>query len=133
MEFKLIKLTTTNEIEVIDRNDQYVDFHELRALCGCDTIQIVGASAYPQCLMCIDDEGKIFHKDVNLLASILYSNPYDFIVGDVVVGTRISPNPYDEPDLFCMCSADADVIVNALNEIKKDPLFPINGVGSDKS
>lgn len=124
MDFKLIKLTTTNEIEVIDRNDQYVDLHELYALCGCDTIQIVGVGVHPQWLMCLDDNGKILNKDVNLLASILYNNPYDFIVGDVVVGTRFTPNPNDEPDLFCMSNDDADEIVRALNEIKKDPLFP---------
>lgn len=124
MNFKLIKLTTSNEIVVIDRNDQYVALNDLYAFCGCDTIQIVRTGIHPQWLMCLDDNGKILNKDVNILASILYDNPYDFIVGDVVVGTRYSPNPNDEPDLFCMSNDDAAEIVNALNEIKKDPLFP---------
>ena len=33
----------------------------------------------------VDEEGKLKHKPVNLLATRLYKNPLDFLVGDVII------------------------------------------------
>lgn len=64
----------------------YADFNGLKALCGptydiWETVTVRMESV--PFIMLVEEEGKFKDYAVNTLATALYSNPYDVIVGDV--------------------------------------------------
>lgn len=55
---------------------------------GCDTIETVrvhDSFGIDKLLLVLDEEGKLVHKPVNVIGTVLYNNRYDFIVGDVAL------------------------------------------------
>lgn len=100
MEYGYLILKATGEIEVLESDDYEFTLEELRSGSDCDTIQIVGSQVVRDLLLCIDDNGKILGKEVNVCGSVLYAPGYDVIVGDVVVGTRRCPDVDAEPDIY---------------------------------
>lgn len=105
-----------NDIELVPSDTHEFTLEELYAGCSCDTIQIVRSGCDPHLLMCIDDNGKILQKYINPLGTMLYYPEFDFIVGDVVLGTSVSPYPDDEPDIYKMEYEQALVLKNLLEE-----------------
>ena len=91
-------------------HDEYTH-HGLQALVG-GFIEVVRASLLPDdWVMVIDEEGKLKGKAVNRLGSILYDNPIDVIVGDLVLireGMVDSGDGYMEPDLVGLTDSEAD-------------------------
>lgn len=96
-------IRTDRSIEVVESDTYEFSLDELYKGADCGTIQIISCQAVDRdLLMCIDDNGKIQRKPINEIATILYSPGYDFIVGDAVIGTRMCPDPYAEPDIYKM-------------------------------
>lgn len=100
MEYGYLILKATGEIEVIESDDYEFTLDELRSGADCHTIQIVGSQVVKDLLLCIDDNGKILGKEVNMFGTALYVLGYDVIVGDVVLGTRRCPDADAEPDIY---------------------------------
>lgn len=75
-----------NEFERDKKVMSYADFNCLKALCGpsydmWETVTVRMESV--PFIMLVEEEGKFKGYEVNALASALYGNPYDVIVGDV--------------------------------------------------
>lgn len=119
--YALITIDCKNNIELVETDSYKVSLQNLYDSTDCDTIQIVRThnDNFPSdMLMCLDDNGKIVRKPVNMLATYLYGQfPTDFIVGKVTLGTDVSPNPYDEPDLFAYPYEVAITLANMLKEM----------------
>lgn len=64
----------------------------------CDTIEIVRVSQFDVffkgfCpVLIIDECGKLKDKRCNSLCSLFYAAPFDFIVGDALLGHRVGPD-----------------------------------------
>lgn len=107
-EYAIIKLLADEKgtVQLIGLDDYHLTLDNLYEWTSCDTIQIVRADTVkdmPHLLMCLDDNGKLLQKPVNLIATLLYGQyPRDFIVGDVTLGTSWTSNPNDEPDIYAM-------------------------------
>lgn len=96
-------IKATGEIEVVESDTYEFTLDELYKGANCDTIQIVNCRQISMdLLMCIDDNGKIHRKPVNHVCTYMYEPLYDVIVGDAVIGTRLCPDPYAEPDIYKM-------------------------------
>lgn len=82
------KITTNQIIEMIETEKQ-LSVDEMHNLIQCDSpLQMVRAGLPDvDIILVLDDCGKLFHKPVNTYATMIYNNPYDFIVGDVLLGT----------------------------------------------
>lgn len=55
---------------------------------GCYTIETVRVHPsfiLDNLLLVLDEEGKLVHKPMNLIGTVLYNNRHDFIVGDVAI------------------------------------------------
>lgn len=64
----------------------YDDFQSLKSLCGREYSlwQTVSVRLENEdFIMLVEEEGKIKNFGINKLATLIYSNPYDVIVGDV--------------------------------------------------
>ena len=103
-------------IELVPSESHEFTLEELYAGADCDCIQIVRSCCDPDLLLCIDDNGKILQKYINPLGTLLYYPEYDFIVGDVIVGTSVSPYPDDEPDIYKMEYEQALALKRTLEE-----------------
>lgn len=114
--YKAIVLKTDGTVKVFPRDDYQFTLQELYELTSCDTIQIIRSSV-PGLLLCIDDNGKMLDKPLNPLGTVLYAPEYDYIVGDVLIGTDFSPNPNDEPDIYALDSDAAAKVVEFLQGI----------------
>lgn len=105
-EYGLVVITANDDVQLIGLDDYHLTLADLYKYSDCDTIQILQVRTIPSMpylLMCIDDNGKIVHKPINRIGTVLYgAYPRDFIVGDLVLGTSFSENPNDEPDIFAM-------------------------------
>ena len=122
-EYAVVTISTDDTVHIIGHHDYHLTLDNLYEYTKCDTIQIVRFDTYaadPDVCMCIDDNGKLLHKPVNLIGTLLYGQyPRDFIVGDICIGTTFSPNPFDEPDMFAMDYALAEKLAQFLNSLKR--------------
>lgn len=76
----------------------------------CDCIETAG-TLFPALVLILDESGKCkprWEKRINTAASILYGNPFDDIVGDVLVG-RIAGE-----DIVPLTDYDIDRLMKAL-------------------
>lgn len=96
-------LRTDRSIELVESDTYEFDLEELYQGADCRTIQIISCHAVDrELLMCIDDNGKIDQKPINEIATLMYAPQHDFIVGSAVIGTRLCPDPYADPDIYKM-------------------------------
>ena len=94
MSKRFLLITTKNEYHVIDVPDS--DFlSALKEIIGCECVET--AHVVSNIIMLVDEEGKFAGKDVNYIASILYPDFYDLIVGDVILASIIYTD--DGPDI----------------------------------
>lgn len=88
-----------DSVQLVGLDDYNVTLEQLYEWTKCRCIEIV---RFSNGLMCIDDNGKCKGKPINTIASVLYGNPNDFIVGDAVLGCSTCPDKYAEPDFYAM-------------------------------
>lgn len=122
MKYVLFQIKTDNSISVIENGESAdVELSRLRELVG-GHIDIVTPSALrdvdPFAVMVIDDEGKMKYKEHNSLATVLYGNPFDFVVGDVVIGTRFNVDPFAVPDVYAIDQVRSERIKREIELIK---------------
>lgn len=118
MKWGYLILKASGAIEVVESDDCEFTLDELYLGANCDTIQIVSMRYDKDLLMCIDDNGKILRKNVNLVASMMYAPGLDFIVGDAVIGTRNCIDPYAEPDIYKMPLDECLALKEKLEKLK---------------
>lgn len=80
----LLKPNGTNEFQY-PKNGDYYTLKELQGFVG-GLIQIVipDHKDFQDYRLVINEEGKIFGSEINKLATGIYANPNDFIVGNVL-------------------------------------------------
>ena len=91
-------ITTTNMIREIE-TDRRFGLDDYYKLIDCDCIQYV-MSGDGRFNMILDDEGKLKDKDLNYLATLLYNNPLDYIVGEFLLCTDKVINDIGERDFY---------------------------------
>lgn len=90
-------LITTDDAIIEKQTDRRYELSDFYELIDCDCIQhVMTDNGYD---MILDDEGKLKSKPINLIATRLYNNPYDFIVGDVLICTNEVVNDIGERDM----------------------------------
>lgn len=104
-------LITTNNTVIEKQTDKNYELDDFYKLIDCDCIQHIMASGYD---MILDDEGKLKNKPINLIATRLYNNPYDFIVGDVLICTNEVINDIGERDLCGFSEHKMDDIISII-------------------
>ena len=80
-----IILSTDNTIAVVPVEQNGEPLYELVRKTINGYMQHICFPGFPGYIGTIDEEGKLKGKPVNLLASRLYENPFDFLVGDVII------------------------------------------------
>ena len=63
----------------------------------------------------VDDEGKLKNKPVNVLATRLYQNPLDFLVGDVII---LKYGTFEgDSDIVGIPDEEANRLMNKIREV----------------
>lgn len=117
MKYAYIVIDTDDHVKVVPCEDYHLSLDDLYKATESMCIDIVHTCAQysgSDVLMVVDDIGKMQHKPINLIASWLYCNPNDCIVGNVLIGCSYSPNSNDEPDIFAFPLKDAEKIAKRL-------------------
>ena len=74
----------------------------------------------------LNEEGKLIGLPYNKLATVLYGNPYDDIVGDVLICSSYNPDPDAEPDVYAMCKSQFDQVMSWISSfVKKDNITEV--------
>lgn len=78
--------------KVRNDNSLVIEYDELKRMChfcGFEWFEVVSVKVGQlDCILILDEEGKYNNQSVNPLATHLYNNPYDYIVGDVIIAKR---------------------------------------------
>lgn len=123
MKYKLICISTDAKFTTKEYDAPSVPLEDLRECVG-GYIEIVRPAflepVEPFLLMVLDEDGKLKEKPINDLASLLYCNPFDCIVGNVVIGTRFNEDPTAEPDIYAMPDWMSDKVERYLKKIVGD-------------
>lgn len=123
MKYKLICISTDAKVTTREYDAPSVPLEDLQECVG-GYIEIVSPTflepVEPFLLMVLDEDGKYKKKPINDLASLLYCNPFDVIVGDVVIGTRFNEDPTAEPDIYAMPDWMSDKVEGYLKKIVGD-------------
>lgn len=61
-------------------------------------------------VMSVDEEGKLKGKPVNILATVMYRNLYDFIVGDALILKLVRVGEYNELDQVPFTYDEAQIV-----------------------
>lgn len=117
--YALLKIKTDNTVDLIEFDSPEVSMEFLHTV--CDPYEFVRSGIYADVLICLDDEGKMDHKryPVNFIATAVYANPIDVIVGDVFIGTDFNPDPYAEPDFYCLSIERAKYLRDVFTSIAR--------------
>ena len=70
-------------------------------------------------VMSVDEEGKLKGKPVNILATLMYRNLYDFIVGDALIFKLERVGEYNELDQVPFTYDDAQIMKQICEMILK--------------
>lgn len=120
MKYRLICISTDCQITTKEYDTPSVPLEDLQRCVG-GHIEIVSPAFLepldPFLLMVLDEDGKFKEKPVNDLASLLYHNPFDFIVGDVVLGTRFNSDPAAEPDIYAIPESMSEKVEEFLRRL----------------
>lgn len=117
MTYYWIRISCNNVVQIFKKETPHVqgnDFAELKQFCGMEYAECVYFTLWQDhpYMMLVDEEGKLKNKQYNALATQLYHNPYDAIVGDVaILGT-----PYAD-DMTYMSEYEKNYIIHALEDI----------------
>lgn len=125
MQYGILKLkTSTVKPQIVEVNSNSLELDTLYNEIDCDTIQFIEPllfNSYMEAigekhdyLLCIDDNGKVFQKEINPVASIMYQPLYDFIVGNAILGRRERSN-IEDPDFY---SLNLDEVIEVYEHLR---------------
>lgn len=110
-----------NGIEIVYKDSPRIELKELYEKVDCHTIEVVHPLIEElneqNLILIVDEEGKLRRKEINLLASMIFNNPIDVIVGKCVICTEIIDDEED-PDIYAMSAKLAERIYKFLSNIK---------------
>lgn len=89
MNQKAVLITEEGELKPLTLKGRTFTLEELYELLHCEMVQVVVTRS--GMILIVDEEGKLRDKEQNFIATILYANPNDFIVGYAI---------YCDPELF---------------------------------
>lgn len=84
----MITVIKSDSSITVREQDGQPTLQQLYLWMNCDMVEIVYCGSGNEAQMIVDENGKIVGKERNLLASALYNNKNDTIVGTVVVLTQ---------------------------------------------
>lgn len=104
--FGIVKLSASGDYDIIPLDSIEIPLELLQGIVE-GHIEVVKPrllqySKYGPLLMVINEDGKIIGLSENSLATALYGNPYDAIVGNVCFGSIENPDPNAEPDIYAL-------------------------------
>lgn len=83
-----------------------------------ENVYLTNFIAFP-IVVSVNEIGKLIGKPFNWLGTALYDNPYDFLVGDVVILKLERVGEFNELDQLPMTEFEVDVLKLHLNHLKK--------------
>lgn len=120
--YGVICVSPSCDVKLVGLDDYKLTLEQLYEYSVCDCIQIVRCATNDGMALVIDDNGKVLGKEINLVGTVLYgAYPNDVIVGDVMIGTLNSPNPYDEPDVYAFPYEEAIKVYSSIIKLIRQP------------
>lgn len=122
MGFYIVKVTSDNKIEPIKKESADLDLKELQEMVGgyIEAVSpILIRELDPYMRMLVNESGKIYDLPANRMGTALYGNPYDGIVGDIVLCTTFNADPEADPDLYAFDQADFERLMKWLPRLMK--------------
>lgn len=112
---KILIIKTDNTLAVEDTNLEVIDYDELKSRLSAIGVDWFGTFRFDvgvhRFVGFCDDNGKLLGMPVNLIASLLYANPYDCIVGNVL----ILADRYTE-ELYSMTDIEFNDLIKAITK-----------------
>lgn len=122
MKEKYLVIPTEGPMKLIDIEEKYPQkVKDLKKAIKSDCFDTVISCKFPlprKIVMIVDDIGKLEEKEINIKASLLYGELYDWIVGDAVIGDYGTVN--GEQDIIPPSAETLNAIYKLFN-IKRDP------------
>ena len=97
--YKTIEVYTDGTIQVLEHDSNELTLEYLQKVVG-GYIEIVRCPFNRHILIAVYENGKIEGQEQNDIGTLLYGNPFDNIVGDIVIACDISEGK--EPDIYAM-------------------------------
>lgn len=122
MNYYIVKVSSDDQVETIKKERVDLDLKELQEMVG-GYIEVVCPVLIreldPYMRMVVNESGKIYDLPANRMGTALYGNPYDGIVGDIVLCTAFNPDPEAEPDIYAFNQEDYDRLISWLPRLLK--------------
>lgn len=122
MEYCYISVPAKGNVKLISvESDHFESFHELQNMCDgvFEIVRIPALSGVRNDLrMIVNETGKMRKLPLNDVATGLYANPYDCIVGDVGIVTVETIREDDEPDVYPLPLEDGQRLLKFLQDLR---------------
>lgn len=109
-------------VKIEYKDDPHLTLEELYEKIDCKTIEVVSPLSKEfsdsGLLLVMDEDGKYRNKNTNLIATILFGNPCDYIVGKCVIAIN-NCDEDEEPDIYAMPTEMAEKIFKTLSNRNK--------------
>ena len=100
-----VLITTDGEIQVIDMPYNYDKYRAALKAPYFENV-FMHNPLLQEIVMMVDEEGKLTGKPVNWIASALYGNPWDMIVGEALILSLERVGKYNELDCLPFSSRE---------------------------
>lgn len=106
------------EIEYYPKKHQVMtmeEFEQFKRIAHMQYAEVVRFGIGPyRYIMLVDEDGKYRNKDINKVATALYENPFDYIVGDVVIVDA----GYNDGEMYYMTANTRDILQKEFGGIR---------------
>ena len=92
-----VLITTDGDVDIIEMPYNYDKYRAALCAAGFENV-FMHHPLLQEIVMMVDDEGKLTGKPVNWIASALYANLYDLIVGEALILSLQRVGEYHELD-----------------------------------
>lgn len=114
--YYIVTVKTDGTLEKHVYTSPFLDRSDVNKLMNNRLSEIVRVKPHPElgfAFLC-DDMGKVDQMPENIIGTLLYGNPQDWISGDIHIGTLILPEPDAEPDFFALNETQLEVLYRML-------------------
>lgn len=82
----VVKIGCNNLIRIVEVDNTNDIFPECYKIIDCEWIEVIDNLSFGNdYIMLIDEEGKLKDSRRNMIATMLYGNPYDYVAGNAVI------------------------------------------------